>query len=530
MQWPWSKKTVDAPQAEALPPRGFFSIDKGSFAPTSRIEQLHRQQDAMKRTFQVPLEQLVPVDDAGNKMEAGTFAMDNACPDLVYNKLVNNTGALLPFPQLEYFAQQGFIGWQTAAMLSQHWLIQKACAMPSQDAIRNGWELKIDDDIDPKVYTAIKRADRRYKIKRNAREYVTNGRVFGIRHCMFLVDGIDYSAPFNPDGIKPGSYRGMTQIDPYWVTPMLDGRAAADPAAPDFYTPTWWMVNGKRVHRSHMAIMINGDELPDILKPSYLYGGVSVPQKVYERVYAAEKTANEAPMLAMSKRLTVLGMDSSQALANINKFCGKMADWLGYQNSFGVKVIDKETEEISQYDTNLTGLDETIMTQFQLVAAAADVPATKLMGTSPKGFGASGEYESESYHEYLESIQEHDLLPMLEGHYVRLMRSEIMPKYPEVKDAFVDIIFNPNNSLTAEEQANINKTKADTDAVLANAGAIDGFDIRQRIINDRDSGYTGIEDIVPDGPGDREAQQEAEAALEQPVNAKPAKDNNNAEA
>ena len=43
------------------------------------------------------------------------------------------------------------------------------------------------------------------------------------------------------------------------------------------------------------------------------------------------------------------------------------------------------------------------------------------------------------------------------------------------------------------------------------AGAIDGTDIRGRLINDLDSGYNGIEEIVPGGPGDREARTEEKA-------------------
>lgn len=530
----WQKdKPADVATAESkdeakLPSRGFFSTDTdGEFmpepTPKERIAQQMHLQRILQRSFQRDGSDMVAVDASGAAIvgaNAPVATLDDAYSDLSLTKLLNSTGSFLPSAQLEYFAQGGFIGWQTCALLSQHWLIQKACAMPAQDAIRNGWDIGLGDDVNPEIFKAIKRADRKFKIKRQARAYVTNGRVFGIRLCWFKVDGVDYSAPFNPDGIQRGAYKGMVQVDPYWTAPLLNDQAAANPASGQFYLPTWWQINGQRVHHTHCAIMINGDELPDILKPSYMYGGVSVPQKVVERVYAAEKTANEAPQLAMSKRMTVLKMDSTTALANIGKFCRKMTQWLSLQNNFGAKVIDKETEELEQFDTSLTDLDAVIMTQYQLVAAAADVPATKLMGTSPKGFGASGEYESESYHEYLESIQEHDLMPLLEGHYVRLMKSEIMPKFGEVTDPFVEITFKPVNSLDAKELAELNKLKAETDLVLANVGSIDGTDSRQRLINDPESGYTGIEDIVPGGPGDRDAQQEADEPLEQPVSTK----------
>src|SRR6202000_3190899 len=116
----------------------------------------------------------------------------------------------------------------------------------------------------------------------------------------------------------------ITQIDPYWITPEISADAAANPSAPDFYEPTWWRINGKRVHRTHLVIFRN-DNLPDILKPAYLYGGIPVPQKIAERVFAAERTANEAPMLAMTKRLTVLKTDITEAIANQEAFDARMA-------------------------------------------------------------------------------------------------------------------------------------------------------------------------------------------------------------
>ena len=69
------------------------------------------------------------------------------------------------------------------------------------------------------------------------------------------------------------------------------------------------------------------------------------------------------------------------------------------------------------------------MTQYQLVAAAAGVPATKLLGTSPKGFNATGEFEESSYGEELESIQQHDLSPLVNRHHLLLIRSHVTKKF-----------------------------------------------------------------------------------------------------
>lgn len=398
---------------------------------------------------------------------------------------------------LGWFLSQGFIGYQVASFVAQHWLVEKCCAMPGADAIRQGYTIVSDEgeDLNAKVLQAMVRADEKFKINAHMKQFVHMGRVFGIRIALFKVTSTDpdyYLHPFNPDGITPGSYKGIVQIDPYWCAPELDTAAAADPASPHFYEPTWWRINGKRYHRSHLIIFRNG-EVSDLLKPAYMYGGVPVPQRILERVYAAERTANEAPQLAMTKRTTLFGTDAATAWANKEAFDERLREWVELRDNYAVKVHDKDADEITQMDTSLTDLDSVIMTQYQIVAAAAGVPATKLLGTSPKGFNATGEFEMKSYHEELESIQTHDLTPLLERHHLLVMRSIVAPKLLDGVPIETSAVWAPLDSPGAKEEAEINKAKTDSDKTLLDAGAIDGLDIRKRIAADRNSGYFGIE-------------------------------------
>src|SRR5690606_15493881 len=119
---------------------------------------------------------------------------------------------------------------------------------------------------------------------------------------------------------------------------------------------------------------------------------VSIPQKIAERVYAAERTANEAPMLALTKRTDVIKADMVGGTANYPGLVQRIQEWVFNRDNYGVKILGLD-EEMQQFDTSLTDFDQTIMTQYQLVAAASNVPAVKLLGTSPKGFNATGEHE-----------------------------------------------------------------------------------------------------------------------------------------
>lgn len=396
---------------------------------------------------------------------------------------------------LNWYASQGFIGYQACAILAQHWLINKACELPARDSVRNGFEITVNDgsDISPEILDEMRSLDADFKIDENLIQFVKMGKVFGIRVAKFVVESDDpryYEKPFNPDGIKPGSYKGIEQIDPYWCMPQLDEKATSSPGSLGFYEPTWWKVGNDLIHRSHLVIY-KGSEVADILKPSYRWGGMSIPQKIYERVYAAERTANEAPMLAITKRSNIYQTDLSAVALDECSVEHRINRWVHFHNNYGVKLADIN-DKISQIDTSLSDFESLIRTQYELVASIADYSYVKLFGASPKGFNSSGNSEMENVREALESIQKNDMNPLLSRHYLCVIRSVICPKY-NIDPFDICITWNSLNVMTEKEKSEVNKIKAETGSILQRSGAINAEDERNRIITDEDSGYNGIE-------------------------------------
>ncbi|QNK65892.1 anti-CBASS protein Acb1 family protein [Variovorax sp. PAMC26660] len=114
-----------------------------------------------------------------------------------------------------WYASQTFIGHQLCAILSQHWLIDKACSMPGRDAIRQGFDVvSIDgDDLDPTALKIMRRYDRAMRLNWNLEQFVRMGRIFGIRVAMFKVDSTD------PDYYENGwQWRGG-----YWRNNIIWG-------------------------------------------------------------------------------------------------------------------------------------------------------------------------------------------------------------------------------------------------------------------------------------------------------------------
>lgn len=482
-------------------PASFFTTDldtDGTLNPAQRLAALSA------RAFPATVFDSKVVNADGSKL--ATFAQDSSEGDSSIKALYRLNQVGIPEVQANWYGSQGFVGYQLCALLAQNWLINKACLIPARDAIRKGYKFTVNDgtELDPKVLDALAKANKRHRLNQNLVQFVKMGRVFGVRVAFCKVDSSDedfYVKPFNADSITPGSYRGIVQVDPYWIIPELTSAGASDPSAIDFYEPTYWIINGKRYHKSHLIIM-RGPEVADILKPSYLYGGLSVPQMIYERVYAAERTANEAPQLALTKRAMIFYTDTAKALADQGKFTDRLRTWAAFRDNYGIKIADKDGDKIEQHDTSLADLDAVIMTQYQIVAAAANIPATKLLGTAPKGFNSSGSYEEDSYHEELESLQVNDMEPLVDRHNLCVIRSEIAPRFG-IAPFSVDCTWEPLDSVSSKEAADVNKTKAETDKLLVDMGAIDGGEVRARLSGDELSGHNGLPtledgDDIPD--------------------------------
>lgn len=404
----------------------------------------------------------------------------------------------VPDAVMQWYNSQSFIGYQACSLMQQHWLIDKVCRMPGEDAVRNGYEVSVMNESDPQIQglgvgleqfiARVRELDKDFKINEHLVDMWRFTQVFGIRVCIFDVKSDDpnyYSKPFNIDGVGKGCYLGIKQVDPYWMMPVLSGKSTRDPTSRDFYIPEYWVIGGKKYHKSHLVIG-RASEPADILKPAYIFGGIPLTQRIYERVYAAERTANEGPLLATSKRQTVLHTDLMAAEAQPAKFLARIMKWVMQRDNFGVKTVGID-DTVEQFDTSLADLDAVIMNQYQLVAAIGEVPATKLLGTSPKGFQSNGNGEEKNYHEKLESVQSF-LIPLLDRHHQLLVKSEYGV------DVQLESVWNRVDSFTAEELAELNYKKAQTGEILMNLGATCPDDERNRVKNDPLSGYSHLSD------------------------------------
>ena len=91
------------------------------------------------------------------------------------------------------------------------------------------------------------------------------------------------------------------------------------------------------------------------------------------------------------------------------------------------------------------------------LAGASRIPVTKLFGRSPAGMNATGESDLQNYYDYVDTLREKSLRPIL----YKLLPIMAMSAWGMIPEG-LDIAFPPLWTPTAKEVAEIAKAKAET--------------------------------------------------------------------
>ena len=463
----------------------------------------------VKAHFPRTLESVVVKDENGNGVRSTLTEVMDGCivpndPQQIqfFNQL-NPRNALNDKVYRMFEDDNSWIGWMACAVLAQHPIISRCCSIPGEDAIAVGYKIHFDEqdgnaDEEDKFAKELMRRSKKMGLNQVCRRLDANKRVFGIGICVPCFEAssdaekeyIDklMENPLNWDAIRKGrlKYMGMKVVDPYWLCPIFDDASGFDPTSIAFYEPTWWQVGStkKKIHKSWCIKVVN-TIVSDLLKPTYYYGGVPLPQMLMKRMYSADKVADEAQMLAMSKRLLVVDANVQKLVAN-PKEAAKIMDALKFaRDNWGVFFKNPNTN-VQQVDTYITEFNQLIMTQYQLVASIAQIPAPKLLKVMPTGFSDVSELVWKDYAQQICSIQEDEYVPLLEMHYEFLLRLE----YGEEKP--LEVVFNPVDVPTLMEKAVIVEKETKAAKVLIEQGVLAPEEVREVLRNKRGGEFSSV--------------------------------------
>lgn len=417
---------------------------------------------------------------------------------------------------LKHFQSRIWITYSGCAIIATHELVNRACAIPAEDAIAHGYKVicsshehEHDDRHDANearfLYDVKNEADK-MGLNQACVQLNYKKKVFGvgiaIPRVKFRKDAkspsdksgktpYSYADEYDPKMIEPGSFKGFAVVDPHWLTYEFDDESANDPVSPYFFVPTWVHTRTAKYHRSWMIRVINS-EIPDLLKPTYYFGGLSLTQMIYERVWCADKLANEAPLLAMTKRLLIADGNLEQLISDprhTNIFF-KAINY--FRDNFSI-FVKKPSSNVTQLDTSLSDLTPLTMSQYQLVSAIAQIPVTKLMKNVPSGLQATGQYEWDDYAQSLKAIQTNDYTPLCRMFYELYVASN----YPNRQDINLDIEWNPIDIPKEAEVTQMSSQSAQFVCTLLGNGAVTVAEARTIL---RRTNLPAFQSLAPEVP------------------------------
>jgi uncharacterized protein len=317
--------------------------------------------------------------------------------------------------------------------------------------------------------------------------------------------------PLVPERIGKNSIRYLTVLHRWDI--QAHGMIR-DPLSEFYGQPEYYALNTEggvevRLHPSRV-IRINGREVPNRMGGDHGWGD-SVWVHLHDAITSSDAGAAVIGALMQEAKIDVVrvpemmvGMATAEyEAAMLRRF--RMAAML--KSISNVLLLDKD-DEWNQKQITWAGIPDVMNTLLTIMAGAADIPVTRLIGTSAKGLNATGEGDLKNYYDTVKAKQELVLSPALKPLDEMLIRSALGSRPPKVWYNW-NSLWQP----TDKEQAEVDKLEAETTLIYVNTGLIPSDALAKSVQNRmiESERWPGIEQAldeateeldVPDPDGD----------------------------
>ena len=350
------------------------------------------------------------------------------------------------------------------------WLPQKIVDIPAEDATREwrSW------DAEKEQITALEAEEARLGVQLKVRDAMTRGRLLGGAAIYIGTGDRNPMDPLDPTRIGRGGIKHlnvMTRIE------LQAGERDTDPESPSYNRPKSYTITSQQggqveVHPSRL-VLFTGNAHPD---PSQDSGptagwGDSILLATLDAIKHADASAANVASLMFEAKVDVIkipnfmaglqgGGDYEQLLLRRLQLAATA------KGINGALVLDSE-EDYQQKSASFTGLNDLLLTFLQIVAGAADIPVTRLLGKSPGGLNSTGESDLRNYYDHIQALQKLEVSPAMAVLDECLVRSALGSRPAEVFYTWRSLW-----QTTAKERADIGETTAKTIKTIAETGTI----------------------------------------------------------
>ena len=395
----------------------------------------------------------------------------------------------------------GFAGYPALAELTQRAEYRRPSEVIAEEKTRKWLMLKAtgNDKGKQKKIAALNAAMDRFRVRHNFREALELEGFMGLAQIAIDLGNNDDDDEqktrliLSRAKIGKGQLKGFRVIDPIWVAPNLYN--TTDPRDPAFYKPQTWFLMGKQVHTTRLITLVSRP-VPDILKPAYNFGGVSLSQMLKPYVDNWLRTRQSVSDLIQAFTVFVLETNLEALLQGGPDDITRRAQlFTEMRTNLGLMLTDKNTEGFQNVSAPLGGLDHLQAQAQEHMAAVSGEPLVKAFGITPSGLNSSSDGEIRVFYDYIHARQERVLDDPIKYVLSILQLNEFGEIDPSITHEWL-----PLWELDAAGQAAVRKTDADTAAVYIDAGVVAPDEVRAALAADETSPYAGLEGEAPGAP------------------------------
>jgi len=304
--------------------------------------------------------------------------------------------------------------------------------------------------------------------------------------------------------LQVGSIRAIRHLTVFERRQLIADQYQEDPLAPDYGKPWLYQVQsfsgvgtGQKVHASRLVIF-PGRRVTDRNPIENDGWGDSVLSLVWDvlRIFNQAFLGIGYTMMDFSVAIMKIKGLAAIVAANSPEAVATRAQAIELGRSIAKTILLDSEEEYERKTTTLAGVPEVLAEVSKLLAAAAQMPLSKLFGQSATGLNATGEGDARNWYDAVAAYQTERVRPAYEQLLKLLFASKSGPTRGIEPENWA-LKFPPLWQPTAKEQAETRKVVAETDAINYDMGLVTSEELRNaRFGGEEYSAETEIDDTL----------------------------------
>ena len=347
------------------------------------------------------------------------------------------------------------------SLYRDNWVVQNVVGIIPDDMTKKWFALA--GAVGPEHLKELERVQRVTALRERVNEGLRWGRLYGGAAGLIMIRGQEgmLGQPLELESIYPGTFQGLYILDRWQgVVPGMELVFEGGEPVPAYYSITDARGNTvAKVHHSRL-VRFTGRDLPFLERVAELYWGESEVEALYNDVVKHDNVAANMAALTFRANVDTMEVQNLDQLFSVTsgeqqrRFWNVMQAQSVMKSNFGMQLVNRG-DQIKNTQYTFTGLQEVYDSMCLDLSGASRIPVTKLFGRSPAGMNATGESDLRNYYDYVDTLREAKLRPILE----KLLPVLAMSAWGAVPDG-LDITFPPLWTPTAAEVAEIALKKA----------------------------------------------------------------------